>query len=151
MKLLSRVAATGTAVLTITALAIPLASSASAAPARYNDNGKIRVCVQGLRGGDADIRVAGYRREVDSGDCTTFRGLRSGRTYRVTASPDRGCRIDNSTKWVTARRDGRTVTFYGRCFNNRWDNDRGNWGNDRGGRGDNNWGNDRGGNRGPRG
>ena len=119
MKLITRVAATTTAMLSITALGMPLATSASAA----SNNGKIRVCVAGLRGGDADVRVAWQSRQIDSGDCRTFRSLRSGRTYRVVADAARGCRIFNDEKYVTARRDPRTVVFYGRCF-------------DRGGRGD---------------
>lgn len=148
MKAMTRVAATATAVLSISVLAMPLASAAEAAPAGRYD-GKIRVCVQGLRGGEADVRVGGYSREIDSGDCRTFRGLRINRTYRVSADADRGCRLYEDTKWATARRDARTVVFYGRCFN-RGDNDggwnNGGWNNGDGpGRGDGN------GPRGPRG
>ncbi len=141
MKLINRVVATSTAVLSITALALPMAG-AEAASSR-NDNGKIRVCVQGLRGGEADVYVAGRHRSVDSGDCTTFRGLRAGRTYRVVADADRGCRIYDDRKSVTAKRDGRTVVFYGRCF------DRNGNGNNNGGWNGNNNGNNPGNNNGP--
>ncbi|MGQ0842635.1 MAG: hypothetical protein ACT4QF_00735 [Sporichthyaceae bacterium] len=114
MKLVSRVAATATAVLSISVLSMPLAGAAEAASSQRGDNAKIRVCINGDRG--AAVRVAGQFKRIDDGDCETFRGLDRGRTYRVTAFEPRRCDIRNEVKFVRANRDTRTVSFNVRCF-----------------------------------
>lgn len=118
MKLVTRVAATATAVLSISALSMPLASAAEATsnPGNDRNRGKITVCVNGDRG--AGVRVAGDFEQISRRDCETFRGLRAGRDYRVRAFEPRGCDIRNDRKFVRASRDGRTVFFNVRCFNN---------------------------------
>jgi hypothetical protein len=124
MKMFARVAATATAVVSISVLAMPLASAAEASHDRRGPSkGKITVCVVGDRG--TQVRV-GFRSDFVRG-CETFRGLRSGETYRVRALEPRRCDIRGSeTRFVRASRDGRTVVFRVDCDrNDRRDFDRG--------------------------
>lgn len=112
-----RVGAAAAAVLSISALTTPLAHAGTGTVGGYHgDNGKVRVCVQGLRGGDAEVSVGWRTRTIESGDCRTFRGLERGRVYRVVADAENGCRIFRDEQYVRASRDPRTVVFYGRCF-----------------------------------
>lgn len=118
MRTITRIAATGSTVLAMSAVLAPAAGAVTSD--YYGGSGSIRVCLQlsgdGDEDGGAEVGVRGRSVNLDDGDCATFRGLSRSRVYRVTADPDRGCRIDNDERYVRPSRYRTPVTFYGRCF-----------------------------------
>lgn len=133
--------AAGTALVTAGLIA-GVAPAATAAPGEHRGwgRGNLVVCVDDLRGRNAEIEVRGrsYREGDTDGGCTVFRRLRTG-FYLVKLDAPWGC-DDDAARVVIRRNRTAVVHLDADCPRwhrwQRWDRDdrRGGW--------DRDWGND---------